>query len=113
MNDDVTKNQMDVSDIERELKDGQLSRRRLSDRLKVLGIGFGAAMALGVSGAHAATAPDTSIVLKSSNAALNSIIQSGAQVPTINPNAVVQQTAYYRYYHRYYNRAYSRYYSRY
>jgi len=103
----------DVSDIGRELRKGQLSRRGLADRFKALGIGFGAAMVLGVTGAHAAAAPDAAITLKSSNAALNSIIQSGSQAPTINPNVSAQQTAYYRYYHRYYSRAYNRYYSRY
>ena len=104
---DVTKS--NVGEIGRELREGQLSRGGLSDRLKVLGIGFGAAMVLGVSSAHAAATTDESVTLKSSNATLNSIIQSGPQTPTINQNLSAQRTAYYRYYHRYYTRHYSRY----
>lgn len=108
---DVTK--WNVGEIARALRDGQLSRGGLSDELKVLGIGFGAAMVLGVSGAHAAATTDASATLKSSNATLNGIIHSGPQAPTINPNSSAQRTAYYRYYPRYYTRHYSRYYGRY
>lgn len=102
-----------VSEIGRQLRDGQLSRASLSDRLKVLGIGFGAAVVLGVTGANATTGNDASVTLKSSNATLNSIIQTGPQTLTIDPKLSSQRVAYYRYYHRYYTRHYNRYYGRY
>ena len=79
---DSTKGRLDVSevaDITNDLHEGRLSRSSLSNRLKALGLGFGAAFVLGMTGAHAATAPDTNVVLKSTNPALNSIIQSGSQ----------------------------------
>ena len=72
MNNDSTKNQLDVSEIAEitsELHEGRLSRRGLSDRLKGLGLGFGAAFVLGMTGAQAATAPDATVVLKSNNPA--------------------------------------------
>jgi len=106
------KNVLDVGDIARQLQDGQLSRGGLADRLKGLGIGFGAAFVLGVSGAQAATTPDAAVALKSTNAVLNSIIQSEPQAPGPAVTIRNEQTAYYyyrRYYHRYYNRYYSRY----
>ena len=71
---------MDVSEISKELSEGKLSRRSLADRLKLLGLGFGAAFALGVTGAQATTMPDASVTLKSTNVAIDSIIK-GPQVP--------------------------------
>ncbi|HEY5067570.1 MAG TPA: hypothetical protein VIJ04_22435 [Xanthobacteraceae bacterium] len=96
---------MDVKDISRELSKGGLSRRGLSDRLKALGIGFGAAFALGMTGAHAATAPDAGVALKSTNPVIDNIIQ-GPQMPTANVGTPMEQTAWY---HRHYFRGYFRY----
>ena len=96
---------MDVKDISRELSKGGLSRRGLSDRLKALGIGFGAAFALGMTGAHAATAPDAGVALKSTNPVIDNIIQ-GPQMPTANVGTPMVQTAWY---HRHYIRGYFRY----
>jgi hypothetical protein len=101
----VEKINMDVKDISRELGKGGLSRRGLSDRLKALGIGFGAAFALGMTGAHAATAPDTGVALKSTNPVIDNIIQ-GPQMPTANVGTPMEQTAWY---HRHYFRGYFRY----
>jgi hypothetical protein len=110
MSDDSKENQLDVSDIAKQLREGRLSRGGLADRLKALGIGFGAAFVLGVSGAQAATTSDAAVLLKSTNTALNGIIQSEPQTPTPSASAPLQQTAwYYRYYHRYYRRFYHRY----
>src|SRR5580698_9921777 len=70
MDNDSTKNQLDVSEIgeiTNQLQEGRLSRRGLSDSLKGLGLGFGAAFVLGMTGAQAATAPDSNVVLKSRN----------------------------------------------
>jgi hypothetical protein len=109
---------MDVSEISRELSEGKLSRRGLADRLKVLGLGFGAAFALGVTGAQAATTPDASVALKSTNVSIDSIIK-GPQVPTAAVGTPMEKTAWFRrwfrrfynryYYHRNYFRTYARY----
>ncbi len=113
MNNDSTKNQLDVSEIGEitsELHEGRLSRRGLSDRLKGLGLGFGAAFVLGMTGAQAATAPDSTVVLKSTNPAVNAIIQNGTQSSTAAPDgSPLQQLAWFRrYFHRFFNRWYRR-----
>ena len=110
MNSDSTKNRPDVSEITNQLKKGRLSRRGLSDRLKALGIGFGAAFVLGVSGAQAATTSDTTAVLKSTNPAVNSVIQSGTQSGQTATDGPPLQVAWY---HRYFRRFFSRWYRRY
>src|SRR4029077_822400 len=109
---------MDVSEISRELREGKLSRRGLSDRLKALGIGFGAAFALGMTRAQAATAPDAAVALKSTNPVIDTIIK-GPQMPVANVGTPLEQTAWYHrhyfrgynrfMYHRFYNRSYGRY----
>ena len=109
---------MDVSEISKELSEGKLSRRGLSDRLKALGIGFGAAFALGVGGAQAATTPDASVALKSSNVTIDNIIK-GPQLPSAAVGTPMEKMAYFhrwfrRFYNRYfYNRHYFRTYGRY
>jgi hypothetical protein len=118
MNDKSTDDRLDVSDISRELSEGRLSRRGLADRLKILGLGFGAAFALGVAGAQAATAPDAAVALKSTNVAIDSIIK-GPQMPAAAVGTPLQKTAYFhrwfrRFYNRFfYNRHYFRTYGRY
>lgn len=96
---------MDVSDISKELSEGKLSRRGLADRLRALGIGFGAAFALGMTGAHAATTPDAGAALKSTNPVIDNIIKA-PQMPTANIGTPLEQTAWY---HRHYFRGYFRY----
>lgn len=108
---------MNVSEISRELREGKLSRRGLSDRLKALGIGFGAAFALGLTGAHAATAPDAAVALKSTNPVIDTIIKG--PMPAANVGTPLEQTAWYHrnyfrgynrfMYHRFYHRIYGRY----
>ena len=109
---DSTKGRLDVdeiADITNELHEGRLSRRGLSNRLKGLGLGFGAAFVLGMTGAHAATAPDTNVVLKSTNPALNSIIQSGTETGQAATNDKFQQLAWFhRFFRRFFNRWYRR-----
>jgi len=104
MNDKSTENRLDVSDISRELSEGRLSRRGLADQLKVLGLGFGAAVALGVGGAQAATTPDTSAALKSTNVAIDNIIK-GPQIPAAAAGTPLEKTAWF---HRWFRRWYSR-----
>lgn len=111
MNDSI-KGRLDVNeiaDITNELHEGRLSRRGLSNRLKGLGLGFGAAFVLGMTGAHAATAPDANVVLKSTNPALNSIIQNGTETGQAATNDKLQQLAWFR---RFFRRFYTRFYRR-
>src|SRR5215831_7691969 len=99
-----------AQEIQRELNDKGLSRRAFLDRLKVLGVGFGAAAMLGVRDADADVRSDASLSLKSTNPALNNIIEEGRQdLLGDGPNA---QMAYSRGYSRHYAR-YSRRYARY
>jgi hypothetical protein len=109
VNDETTKNRLDVSDIAKELSAGGLSRQGLFDRLKGLGIGFGAAFVLGIGGAQATTAPDTTVALTSSNPALNSIIQDVPQMPVAGEATPLQKVSYYRFFRRYFSRYYRRY----
>jgi hypothetical protein len=117
MSDDSAKSRLNVElgdDLTRQLNDGRLSRRGLRERLTGLGIGFGAAFVLGMTGAQAtqapeaAPAPDTTVALKSTNAAINAIIDNNGQVDQ-KVTTPVQQLAYYnRWFRRWYNRYYHR-----
>jgi hypothetical protein len=99
----------EVAQITNELHEGRLSRGGLSNRLKGLGLGFGAAFVLGMTGAHAATASDANVVLKSNNPALASIIQSGSETGQAATDDKMQQLAWFRrYFHRFFNRWYRR-----
>jgi hypothetical protein len=124
MSDDETKKGLEVSEVAKELNEGRLSRRGLFDRLAVLGLGLGSALALGATGADAASAPAASVTLKSTNPALDSIIQKPLEAQTIGETAAPEQVAYFhRFFHRYYrrfgpfgghyNRYYNRHYNRY
>src|SRR5215470_5302315 len=68
-----------AQEIQRELNDKGLSRRAFLDRLKVLGVGFGAAAMLGVRDADASVQSDASVSLESTNPTLNNIIEEGRQ----------------------------------
>jgi hypothetical protein len=117
MSDDLANKREQVNRIAKELSDGRLSRRSLFDRLKGLGVGFGAAFMLGMKGADAHNAPAgdaATATLKSTNAALNAIIEEAPQAPTGEGAAQAEdrpvQTAYY---HRVFRRAFRRVYNRY
>jgi hypothetical protein len=116
MSDDSAKGRLDISevgDITRQLNDGHLSRHGLREHLTALGVGFGAAFMLGLTGAQASPAaetPDTTVALKSTHPAVIAIIQNGAQsdqTPTVS--APLQQLSWYN---RYFRRFYTRYYHR-
>ena len=96
-----------AQEIQRELNDKRLSRRAFLDRLKVLGVGFGAAAMLGVRDADADVHSDASLSLKSTNPALNDIIEEGRQ-DLLGDGPNVQMA-----YSRGYSRGYSRHYARY
>jgi hypothetical protein len=68
-----------AQEIQRELNDQGLSRRAFLDRLKVLGVGFGAAAILGVRDADPDIRSNASLSLKSTNPTLNNIIEEGRQ----------------------------------
>ena len=99
----------EVADITSELHEGRLSRGGLANRLKGLGLGFGAAFVLGMTGAHAAPAPDANVVLKSNNPALASIIQAGTESNQAATDDKMQQLAWFhRFFRRFFNRFYRR-----
>jgi hypothetical protein len=111
MSDDSAKGQLDISevgDITRQLKDGRLSRQGLRERLTALGVGFGAAIMLGLTGAQSSPAPEATVALKSTNPAVNAIIQSGGQSEQTVSTPLQQLTWYHRYFRRFYNRFYHR-----
>jgi hypothetical protein len=113
MKDRSAENQLDVSEIASELGQGRLSRRGLVERLRGIGLGFGAAFALGIAGAasaQAAVAPDATVAVTSTNPAINSIIQQAPQAPVAGLNTSTQQLAFY---HRFFRRFYRRFYQRY
>jgi hypothetical protein len=105
-----------AQEIQRELNDKGLSRRAFLDRLKVLGVGFGAAAMLGVRDADADVRSDASVSLKSTNPALNNIIEEGRQdllgAEGDGPKTQMADGRHSRGYSRHYSR-YSRHYARY
>ena len=109
MTDQSTKIGSGVGELGNELRDGILPRHALRDRLKALGIGFGAAFMLGLGGAHAATTPDAAAMLTSTNPAVDAILKDGPQLPAAKDGVSLQQVAYYRWFRRYFQRWYNRY----
>jgi len=78
VNDDSAKsglNISEVSDITRQLNNGRLSRRGLRERLTALGVGFGAAFVLGLTGAQATPAPEATV--RRVSAAIFSVLRFG------------------------------------
>jgi hypothetical protein len=112
MSDDSAKSRLDISEvgnITQQLHDGRLSRHGLRERLMALGVGFGAAFMLGLTGAQASPAPEATVALKSTNPAVNAIIgaQTSDQTPVVK--APLQQLSWYNlYFRRFYNRFYHR-----
>src|SRR5262245_19945924 len=117
MNDDLENKRKELIQITKELNDSRLSRRGLLNRLKGLGVAFGAGFMLGTKESDAHNAPDATARLKSTNPALNNIIE---EEPEARPAGEVEgapgaedrpiQTAFY---HRVYRRVYRRVYNRY
>jgi hypothetical protein len=97
--------------IQTELNSARLSRRGLFDRLKSVGVGFGAAYVLGLGAADAAIRSDATDVgatakLNSSDPALNQIIEEGRERQEGAAEERPIQTAWFR---RFFARGYSRY----
>lgn len=120
MSDELDKREQAAKDLQSELNTTGLSRRGLLDRLKALGIGFGAASAVGVLGTKGAEAAP-SMSISSTNAALNGIIQdspgaemqAGEGAETGEPQIEQAQFYYRRFvYRRFFYRRYSRFFYR-
>lgn len=95
--------------IQDELNTAGVSRRGFMDRIKALGVGFGAAAALGVEGATARTASDATVSLSSTNPALDTIInENRAEAPAKGDKKVQEawfrRWWYRRFFHRWYRR---------
>lgn len=110
MTDELSNKQQVIKHIEDELRHSKLSRRGLLGRLKGVGIGFGAAFLLGLRQSDAHNAPEAAAALKSTNPALNSIIEAE---PTAQPtpqaeDRPMQTAAYFRGYRRFFFRRFFR-----
>ncbi len=119
MNDDREIRKQQAQDIQNDLSNGGLSRRALLNRLKVLGVGFGAAYMLGIKDADAEARSDTMVNLKSTDPALNDIIEeSRRNVPSAGEDSGVRTAAqeyppgYRRVYARVYKKGYAKLYGR-
>jgi hypothetical protein len=102
MSDELDKAQI-AKEIQSELKAGRMSRRRLLDSLKILGVGFGATYVAGADSAKAAA-----LSLGSTNSALNNVIRDAQADPAMAPDGgadaeprLEQAQFYYRRYWRY------------
>lgn len=112
MNDDREKTQQELAALENELKTTGMSRRKFLDRLKALGLGFGAAA---VAGSAASAHTGDVVGLTTSNPALGKILEEGQQgAQTEGEEDPSMQTAqyYYRRFYRRYGRVYYRRYGR-
>jgi hypothetical protein len=84
MHDDRDERRQQAKKIQEELNQKRLSRRGLFQRFRLLGVGFGAAYLLGAKEAGAVANSDTEgsdavASLKSTNPALNDVIDEGRQ----------------------------------
>ncbi len=110
MSEDRTNQPREISEIQADLNASGLSRRKFLDRLKALGVGFGAAAVAGEAVAREAT--DKTVTLKSTNPALDGIVTEGRQESQAATGKDRTQVAQY-FYRRFYRRGYRRFYRRY
>ncbi len=116
MNDEQAKIQQELSEIQSELNTTGMSRRKFLDRLKGVGLGFGAVTVVGTGAAQAHTS-EGAVGLKTTNAALGKVVEDEPQAAAEVEGEQNQQEAqyYYRrrfYRPRYYYRPYRRFYYR-
>lgn len=106
--------------LQADLKEAKLSRRGFLTRVQALGLGFGAAMALGIREADAAVGGQAELRLRSSNQAVDGILEEAREerAQREGEEQVAQiwyaryaRWGYARYYGRYgrYGRVYGRY----
>jgi hypothetical protein len=105
---DTDSKRKDLARISQELGESRLSRRGLLDRLKGVGVGFGAAFLFGMRQSEART--DATATLKSTNPALSKIIEEDAVVGEGGAEAEEPriQTAYVRVFRRAFRRVFRR-----
>jgi len=111
MGDQLDKKQQELKAIQDELQTKGLSRRKFLNRLQAIGVGFGAAVVLGVKNADALAGPEPGVSLSSTNPVVDEIIAEGVQGlegPELDADGKPIQTAQY-YYARGYRRGYARY----
>lgn len=115
MSDDRDKKYQGAKAIQEELNKKRLSRRGLLQRLRLMGIGFGAAYLLSGKDAEAVAksegeGSDTVASLKSTNPALNEVIDEGRKDGTLGEESAGDdpssrtRTAYRRVFRRVYRR---------
>lgn len=109
MSNDFDSKQEELKKLQAELNTTGMSRRKFLDRLAAIGIGFGAAAALGKS-AEAREVPETSVSIGSTNPTVGGIVRDG-QPEGETPDGLTR-VAYRRFYRRFYRR-YGRFYRRY
>ena len=102
MNDETKRKAL--NEITQDINSSRLSRRGLLNRLKGMGVAFGAAVMLGVKESDAHNGPAATARLKSTNNALNDIIEEGAQAHPGEGEERPIQTTYYRVFRRVYRR---------
>ena len=104
MNDDQAKIQQELDAIQTELNTTGMSRRAFLDRLKGVGVGFGAVAVVGTTAAQAHTG-EGAVGLKSTNPAVGKIVEENQtpEVAEVDGDAAMQQAQYYyrRFYRRY------------
>jgi hypothetical protein len=76
MSDESNNKRQELQRVQDELKNGGVSRRNFLDRMKGLGVGFGAAFLLGIKESHASRL-DPSVSVKSTNPAIDDIVKDG------------------------------------
>lgn len=91
MHDDQVK-QRQAQELEQELKRG-LSRRAFLDRLAAIGVGFGAAFALGLNRSEAAVPGDALVNLKSTDPVLNDIVEGSQQNQVLDNETALDEEA--------------------
>jgi hypothetical protein len=119
MSDDRNNKHQDAKAIQEELNKNRLSRRGLLQRLRLMGVGFGATYLLSGKDAEAVArsegeASDTLASLKSTNPALKEIIDEGRKESPVGEESADDdrssrtKIAYRRFFRRFYRRVYRR-----
>ena len=111
MNDDQAKIQQELDSIQQELNTTGMSRRNFLDRLKGVGLGFGA-VAIAGTAAQAHT-NEGAVGLKTTNAALGKVVEDNQQQEVAEVEGEQNpQLAQYYYRPRYFYRRYRRFFYR-
>lgn len=115
MSDDQERKQDELKKIQKELEGAGLSRRNFLNRLSAVGVGFGAALALGVRKADALSKADAGVKVTSTNPVVDDILAEGKEAQAgdagkeRNPDDPRLQLAQYGRLYRRYRRVYRRY----